>query len=186
MKNISELNNKWWYRLIKVFFYLIIIFCILCSVSVIFDINKPKEVTDYKIACRGDYTNKKSFFAEKDAGIYIYDYDKNTVYTSLSDEDRKKIRNGCDITEAEANTNNQKAIEYIKEQEGLGIDHGTIQKYIDNNLRPYTVSEVTRNEGSYLAIIEYSLPVILIALAIAEIIRRIFYYIILGKIKPEK
>jgi len=186
MKTISELNNKWWYRLVKVVFIGFALFCMVVSVFIIQDDNKPRQVKDYKINCIADYTNKKSFFAEKDADTYIYKYGTDTVYQSLSEDNKQKIRNNCDISKEEADTATTKAIAYITQQENLGATKEDIQNYINDNMRPYLITEDYVTKGSYIKVISYSLLSILAILLVAEIIRRVFYYIVLGSIRPKK
>lgn len=94
MKTTDELNSKWWYRLAKVVFIGSTLFFMVVSVFVIQDDNRPRQVKDYKIDCVADYSNKKSFLAEKDANIYsIYSYGTVTPYTSLSVDDKKRLEN---------------------------------------------------------------------------------------------
>lgn len=183
---IQELNNKWWYRLIKVLF-IGINFVLIMSVFVfIMSDNKPHQESDYKLSCIADYTNKRSFYAEKDLNIYIFAYAGHTAYDDLSDSERQKIRNVCDISTEEADTATNNALSYISEQSKLGSTKNTIQDYIDNNLRPYTITSTTVEVGSYIQGILFSLLWTLIILIVAEIIRRIFYYIFLGKMRPNK
>lgn len=186
MKTINELNSKWWYRLVKVVFIGFALLCMVVSVFIIQDDNRPRQVQDYKVDCIADYTNHKTFIAEKDAGIYIFRYGTDTVYQSLSDDAKQKIRSNCDISEAEAQNATDKAVAYINEQTKLGTDKETIQNYLNDNLRAYLISETQVTKGSYLSIVAYSILSIILILVVAEIIRRIFYYIVLGSIKPKK
>lgn len=185
-KTISHLNSKTWYKPVKVIFIIFILIYAVLFVFFAVEISKPKQVKDYKIECVSDYTNKKSFFAEKDAGMYIYQSGTDSIYQSLSIDDRKKIRESCDISDAEVNTYNSKAVDYIKQQENIGVDDVTIQKYIDNDMRPYRISEAYVTKGKYIETIIYSLLSLLIVLVVAEMMRRVFYCIFLGKINPEK
>jgi len=186
MKTVTELNSKWWYRLVKVVFIGSTLLLIGGSIFIIQDENRPRQVKDYKIDCIAEYTNMKTFLAEKDANIYIYSFGTTTPYTSLSTDDKKKIRGFCDISDEEAKNANDKAIAYIDEQTKMGTDKETIQNYIDTNLRAYLISETQVPKGSYLAIVAYSILSIIGILVVAEIIRRVFYYIVLGSIRPKK
>ena len=185
-KTISYLNSKAWYRLIKVVFIGVIVLSILLSVLVIVDSHSPQQVKDYKINCIADYTNKKTFFAEKDADIYFFPYGTETVYESIRDDQRLRLRDVCGISSEEADKSNNETIAYINEQIKLGTDEETIEDYLDKNFRAYTILETNRTEGGYLIIIAYSLLSVVILLLIAELVRRIFYYVVLGKIRPEK
>lgn len=185
-KTISDLNSKTWYKPVKVIFIILILICAFLFVFFAVEISKPKQVKDYKIECVADYTNKKSFFAEKDAGIYIFSSGMDNIYQSLSVDDRKKIREACNISDADVSIYNDKAGTYVKQQESLNVDNSVIQKYVDSNMRPYRISESYVTKGKYLATIIYSLLALLMVLVVAEMMRRVFYCIFLGKINPEK
>jgi hypothetical protein len=184
MKTITELNGKIWYRLLKVFFLLFVLLCNVFSIILITDEHKPRQVKDYKIECKADYSNRQTGYAEK-FGIYIFQYGDDTIYQSLTDDTKKKLREICDVSDEEAENANAEALAYIREQENKNTSKITIQNYIDT-LRPYTISEASITKGSHLVVIFYSLISIIISIIIIEIIRRIFYYIALGSLKPQK
>lgn len=190
MNTVSELNKKLWYRLVKVIFIVFVLFCTISSFLLIYDDYKPRQVKDYRIDCVAEYSNKKSMFAEKDAGIYIYQYGKNDIYESLAADtyasERKKIKEFCDISDEEVEIHRQPMLKYIEEQDKLGTKREDIQKYIYDNFLPYKITETYVTKGGYLLVVAYSLLSVLIASVIVEIVRRIFYYIVLGKIKPKK
>lgn len=183
-KDLRYLNSKWWYRLLKVVFVGMFLLGTIISVIIVVNDNKPYQVKDYKISCIAEYTNKKTLFAEKDAGLYFFPYETETVYQSITDDNRLKLRNICGFTNDKADELNNEAIAYINEQIKLGTDKTTIQKYLDDS-RAYTIEEVYRTEGGYVAVVAYSLLTIIISLIIAELVRRIFYYITLGSFLPE-
>lgn len=186
MNTRNELNSKWWYRLIKVVFIGLTLSCMVISVLLVTDANSPRQVKDYRIDCVADYTNHKTFLAEKDAGIYIFRYGTDTVYQSLTDDIKQKIRKVCDISEEEKQGADSKAIAYINEQTKIGTSHEVIQNYLDANVRAYLISETQVTEGGLLSIVAYSVLSIILLLTVAEIIRRAFYYVVLGNIRPKK
>lgn len=185
-KTIGYLNSKVWYRLVKVAFIGLILFAILFSVGIAFDENSPRQVMDYRIDCIGENTNRKSFFAEEDASIYIYPYGTQTVYQALSDSAKKAIKERCDISIEEDAQHVEAVLAYIEEQEKAEAATSVIQKYLDENMRSYTVTKAYTTHGSYGEIVGYSLRLIIIILIVAEIMRRAFYYIVLGRLRPKK
>ncbi len=186
MKTVAELNNKWWYRLVKVIFIGVNLVCVLIAIFIIYDNNKPRQVKDYKVNCIANYTNKSSFFAEKDAGILIYTYGLDTIYDALTEEHRLKIKNMCHISQKDAAEATNKAKLYIETEAKKGTSHDDIQKGVDDNYRPYKVSEDYTIKGSNFIVFVYSIFTLLTSLFVIEISRRIFYYIFLGTIKPSK
>ncbi|MBP6926258.1 MAG: hypothetical protein KBB70_00990 [Candidatus Pacebacteria bacterium] len=186
MKTISELNSKWWYRLVKVIFIGCILLAMTIATFIFIDEYSPSQSLDYKISCVADYTNHKETIAYKDESIFILPLNGQTVYQSLSDNNKQEIRNICGISNEEADQGNATALAYINEQTKLGTSSAIIQKYIDDNLRPYKVSEEYITEGGYVQVVLYSILAAIGILLIAEIIRRIFYYIVLGSLRPKK
>ncbi len=185
MKTIQQLNEKWWYRLLKVVFLGVASLGAVISIFLIVDDYKPHQVLDYKISCIADYTNKKTLFAEKDAGLYFFPYGTETVYQSISDTDKIKLRKVCGYSDSTAEKLNSELDAYIEEQTKLGTDIATIIKNLESK-RAYTIEEEYRTEGGYFEVIGYSLLAITIIVVVLEIIRRIFYYIVLGSIRPKK
>lgn len=186
MRTRSELNSKWWYRLLMFSFLGLALLSAVIAIVLVASDNKPRPVSDYKIDCVADYTNHRSFFAGKDANIYVYPYSNQTVYAALDESDKMKIRDFCDISKEEADKSTNAALSYIDEQTKLGTDNATIQREIDRSYRPYVIYKTERTQGSYLAILGYSLLSLLIIAVVIELGRRIFYYILLGSFRPEK
>lgn len=185
MKTITELNSKWWYRLIKVAYLGLALIIVIFATYLTFDSYKPRPVTDYKINCLADYTNKKTFFATKDADLYLYQGSEKTIYASLSDSERSKLRELCDLSDAEAKEATNKVLDYVYDPKNKNATDEDVARYADT-IRPYTISLATRIEGTYLETLGYAILPILIALIVTEILRRAFYYIFLGTLKPSK
>ncbi len=185
MKTTSELNKKWWYRLIKVIFLGFLVICVLISVFVVWEENAPHEVSDYRVDCIASYTNHKSFYA-MDEGLYLFDPISGTIYSSLSTFQKQILRDKCEMSDEEATYATQQALAYAQEQSALGATQAEIQIGIDTNYRPYTITKAKKIEGSFGKVIGYSVLSILIILLVGEISRRIFYYIVLGSIRPKR
>ncbi len=167
MKTISELNNKWWYRLVKVIFSLIIFVLTVVTVIFVFQANKNYEVSDSYIKC--NQGNKDSFYATKDKNIVINK--SHSEYNSLSDAERKHILEACNITE---NPTSLLSIEEIRQLDKI---YGV---YL------FEYRQVERDEDNTPMAILYSIFTIFIWYIIFEIIKRTIYYVILGSINPKK
>lgn len=169
MKTISELNSRWWYRLIKVLFLLLLVLIFLFSFAVVYTTYHVRNVSDYLVTC--DYGNKKTFDAYKDAGIQIlsFNLDGPATVGSLNDYEREAIQKACGITSSEA-------VQMLRNS--LSGNSGIPSLFV---IQPTTVTE-----GSTLSVVLFSALSLLIILITFEFIRRMFYYIVLGKIRPPK
>ncbi|MBI2626749.1 MAG: hypothetical protein HYW77_00690 [Parcubacteria group bacterium] len=164
MHTISELNNKWWYRLIKVGYLLLIMAACVISIAVAFE-DVGTYQTDYLVVC--NYGNKSTFIANKDKDIWnipqYYDYSESLA--KLPDSTKIQLQSACGISQAEMNAKFENP---------------------NDNKKLFDLTETKVNTTSYWSAILWSILSIIITFAIAEIIRRIFYYIVLGKVKPVK
>lgn len=153
MKTIKDLNSKFWYRFIKVLYFLslgmiIIISCL--ATFFYFPVSIDIDVDKTHITCSND-----KVYSLREAGIsrisssYLDYYNQAQVKKRCSTD--LKYVNTDDII-----TSNFKNINFIYEN------------------RDWT------------SIIGYSVLWILITVAFFEFSRRMFYYIVLGKIKPPK
>ncbi len=166
-KTISYLNSKTWYRLLKVIF--IFIFLITCLVTVInsFDVVGSYQ-DDYLVVC--NMGNKNTFLAYKDKKIYVPSYNDYTdSLAKLPDNIKKDLVSACAISEGEMSTKLDKIFN--------GTDDGN--KFYD--LTPTKVITDT-----YLTASLWSILSIFIIFLVFEIIKRAFYYIVLGSLKPVK
>lgn len=152
----------------------------------VYEENSSRNVSDYLIQCQGEYSNQTSFYALKDAGIFISTYRNDSLYDSLTQADKIIIRNKCDISLQEAEIITDKLLTYINQRAESGDTQLQIQKYIDTNLKPYSITPVTIVIGGWINVFTYSIIALIIISLLAEILRRIFYYIVLGKINPAK
>lgn len=166
MQTISELNKKIWYRFIKVIFILIITISSGLAVYINFDAVGSYQ-DDHRITC--NYGNKTNFLAYKDKNIYLsLDYYLHGL-VGLSDNTKEKIQSICEIS-----------------QEELTAKLDRIFKGNDNSKRLFDITKEKVITNTYWTAIIWSIISVLIILLIFEIIKRAFYYIVLGKIKPPK
>lgn len=166
MKTVVELNKKWWYRLLKVFFIGTVIITSLTTIYLFYE-EVGYYQNDYLIKC--NYGNKESFLAYKDKEIVIYGF---SVYTggleNLPDSVKKELQNACEISEEEKY---EKAI--------------MILNNADNGKKLFDITETKVPVSSYFKATLWSVFSLIIIILIAEVVRRTFYYVVLGKIKPE-
>ncbi|MBP9717202.1 MAG: hypothetical protein KBD44_00625 [Candidatus Pacebacteria bacterium] len=190
MKTISELNTKWWYRLLKVAYLLSYIAFALALVGVAFDAEEPYLIADEDkstLVCRSG--NKKTFsYKELQPEISIYDLKAKSVNTqslaSLCDIDgpfgeKYKIDGTPTISRNEVKSLYTR-IEESVDSEAERIQWATnVQSNVEFNLAEKTV-------GSWWGVIKFSLLLLTILTITYEFIRRIFYYIVLGTVRPKK
>lgn len=162
MKTVIELNDRAWYRLLKVIFILIIIFAAFIAIYVNYDAVGNYQ-TDYTVSC--NYGHKSTFLAHKDKQIYIPSYYNYTFsLAKLPDDTKEELQAACGISQEElfAKMNN-----------------------INDSKKLFELSETKIITDTYLSATFWSIISLLVILAIAEIIRRVFYYIVLGSLKPK-
>lgn len=157
-KTLPYLNSKTWYRAMKVI-YLLSFLVIVALIITLFSVEGDFNVTDIpnsKIICQ--YGNERQFLVKEI-------FDKNELpsalpeyYRSAGDEFSQKILNSCEIS---------KIVTRSDQPSGFIPD-------------PYRIEEKTKKQFGYL------LLSLLITIGVFEVIRRIFYYIVLGSIKPKK
>ncbi len=167
MKTITELNTKIWYRFVKVIFIILMLIIAGISVTVAFsEVGSYQD--DFIVKC--NLGNKTTFTANKDKGIYIPTYnDYSTNLEKLPDWAKEGIHKACEIT---------------KEESFNKLD--AIMKGTDDGSKFYDLTPTKVPTTTYFSASMWSLLAILIALIIAEIIRRASYYILLGAIRPPK
>jgi hypothetical protein len=102
MKTIHELNEKLWYRLVKVLFGLSFLLVGTLVFVITYDNYSPRQIQDYLVTC--NFGNKQSFLAGKEKQIYIYSYSDNIV-EDLSVVKHALIRQSCEITQEEITKN---------------------------------------------------------------------------------
>lgn len=167
MKTITELNSKIWYRFLKVLFILLVIAVIGIAVAVAFS-EVGSYQSDFSVKC--NYGNKSNFLAYKDKEIYISSYeDYSTSLAKLSSSAKEELQSACGVSKEEINGLIQN---YLK-----GTDEGKMLF----ELTPTRVPISTPVSASL-----WSLLFTIVIIIIAEIIRRAFYYIVLGSIRPQK
>jgi hypothetical protein len=168
MTTITELNNKIWYRLIKVFFItLALIFCLIIVV-INFSAVGRYEI-DYKVVC--NYGNKSTFLAERDKGIYIPsqtgNYDERLA--ELPSDTKNEIQRACEISVEE-----------------MAIKLDSFFSGHDDGKKFYDINKIKIITDTYASATLWSISGIFFVVIATEIIRRVFYYIVIGSVRPKK
>jgi hypothetical protein len=167
MKTVSELNAKWWYRLVKVVFIATFLVSAIFAAYATFDTSRTRTVSDYIVKC--NYGSKATFAAWQDKGIYISSYSYNGI-SSLSDSQKEDLQKACGIT--------QDVMNGIFDQIRAGA-----------NPKDYALFNIALGKvdvGSNFKAVLYSLLSIMGVYLVFEVARRAFYYVLLGKILPRE
>ena len=169
---INYLNSRWWYRLIKTAYLFFFLLGLLGYPIAIFNFYGP------------EYDNDASYIKCANGKKFILSQNGITLYGEfMGSTDQEKAKNLCfggvinymepirmTKAEYEAKYGQAPTVENVTESGAAG-KYELISKYI------------TRN---WLVIIGFSLLSILATLFIFELLRRIFYYIVLGNLRPKK
>ena len=174
-KTIGHLNSKIWYRLLKVSYAFVFILVSAGAVAVISDNYKTRQLVDYRVACQ--YGNKASYLAYKDKGIYLSDDDlhpDNTTQLRMPDYGKfEDLQVACGIPAAEI--------------QRPDLEPKPTPSFIPDP--PYELFIFTKENvttGGLDVTLGYSFLAVFIITLVFELIRRVFYYVILGIYKPAK
>lgn len=168
-KTISYLNSKAWYRFLKVIFVVMFLIVLMGFNSIIFsDGIKKLDLTKSTIICNADETlgteKHQITFEDVDKYFIVKEFDNYNYYNFIKTwkDDALAIVNKCN--------------EGSKWHPRL-IDFGP-------NINPpeFEINPVY----SYITFVEYFIVGNLIVLFIFEAIRKAFYYVVLGSLKPAK
>jgi energy-coupling factor transporter transmembrane protein EcfT len=161
MEAINELNNKWWYRLLKVVYLIVLIAGILFIVLMVYSSNGPQfdNNASYIKCSNGKEVQLKS------NDIFLY-------YDFLSPGDQKIAEGKCFDGMISSSTDEFGKVKY------------KIASETDNSRKYNLVSVYT--ERNWSEIFLYILIGCFSLIAVFETIRRIFYYVILGSFTPKK
>lgn len=162
MKTIAELNSKWWYRAIKVIY---IAFVILCYATALGSI-------------AGAYSTIKENKEE-----YANTLSENTEKIKLIEELKSNGSTTIQINDAIKRKYNQYGMVQLTREQYKAIYGEEEYKKIDDGKEHSLKPETPGTMKWLLLIIPGS---ILIAWFIPQLIKWIFYFIVLGTIKPPK
>lgn len=159
--DINILKEKWWYRLVKVAYFVALALFVLIAFVVVYD-SAPYEVIDQKNSYVTCNSTQKSFYVS-DLDIYI-STDFNDVPYVLNDE---KVLKKCRMESLVAGQ--------ISLDQMIELNNSRYQ--ISN----YEITTVYKLNRSYADVILENTAFIFFGLLFFEILRRIFFYITTGK-----
>lgn len=178
-QTISSLNGKAWYRFLKVVCIFLFLFVTVVTIALISDIYRAEQFNDYRVVC--NYGNKTNFLARSDKGILLSDYDLREGFASIPDYEKGALLEACRTTETEEQTGFVPKLGTPVPPTSL-----TLEEMRQRQSSQYTFSKEQVTSGGFMVILGYSLLAILIIALVFEIARRVFYYIVLGSLRPEK
>lgn len=166
-KTISQLNSKMWYRSIKVAYIILILSIFTLGILLAYDgsIHYPMNYDKTRITCKSkDFFSDKSFEITKgDYGISGKTMTKEqqvTIGNEYCPESGKFLEFFNELPTDE---------DYLAKNPSFTASHGVSEKRI----------KLDQFIGSVLGFT-------LLLIVISEILRRVFYYIILGTLIPKK
>jgi hypothetical protein len=185
MKTISELNEKWWYRLLKVGVLCIFIFLIVLTAE-----NKAENFSP-QLKRNSELSNVTCLDGNK--SVYAF----NQLWGTFSLEslttgqlDSKLIAALCGLKDPFGDDipkgnqifyymTTEKADQYLENPD-------TVKAWEQLVAESYSVNEIETVVGSWYGVIARIFIEILALLLFVELARRVFYYIVLGSIRPKK
>jgi len=171
MKTIADLNGRWWYRLVKVIYiFLLFSWSIGTAIGIYFILEPKFDNENSYITCE----NGENYKLEEN-GIYLY-----SPYIGIYDE--MKIEELCSAPVKLT------AEEYEQRYGEPPPSYYEKIKPVDfKPLNPPDYELVSiYTERNWFATIGYILLAILGWLLFFEIVRRVFYYVVLGSLVPKK
>ncbi len=200
-KTVKALNEKTWYRLLKVVFILSII-TVIGIYNLIIYFNGVKKVDQNKTTITCLYKDKR-VFTPKELGINLdrYDlkndnFDYKEFFEGYNEYDIKAILKSCYDKDVDDVYAMQKWYE-LGLQEKTFIPDEEMQQVTEIE-KSYLTSDKTKTLQysikffdikpvfSYTEFLTYFIIGNIIILGLFELFRRMFYYIVLGKLFPKK
>lgn len=163
MKTISELNKKTWYRLIKVFYVGCFLFITFLSVFLVSSEFQPTQIYDksYIQCANGKKLDQDYLSSAGVSSVYSVTYNTEAI---------KKTKFFCLLGEQ----NDVSTMDLLRSD---------LTEYKDSDVFEIVYFIEPRN---WTATVGYTLLSIIVTMVLFEIVRRIFYYVVLGKFIPEK
>lgn len=160
------------------------------SAAAIYFSYDTKEVRDVTVKCA--YGNRSTFLANHDKGIDISAYDDNKAVPQALNDD---IIEACDITPediAQSQMDAKKTTASLREKNGCddpNISNSTSFREIicttSVSGRPYLVGSANVSENNIPTALLYVLIDLIVLAIIFDIGRRVFYYVVLGTLRPK-
>ncbi len=174
MQTVSELNTKWWYRLVKVVYLVALVVVSLSVANTVLNNTAPYMTIDL---------DKSTLVCLKGGGLvnYVISFSEvnriensSVAYRVLEkDWDRDDlIGRLCNIKDRSDNSGSYIAVNsYNWRQEVLSL---------------HRLDKVDKQIGNWYLTFFYGLFSLFVVCMFFEILRRSFYYVVLGSLKPKK
>ncbi len=187
MKTLSNLNATWWYRLLKVLYFGMFFFFVIGMSAAAFDEFSTTESKDIEITCL--YGNKDTFKVFGDKHILVT---KPTAKLGISESMRQQIIRECEISQNDmdfAMTEAQAKTESFRRDYGCPNAESDVKGFmcgVEFGAEVYKAKDVEVSEDTLGKALGIILLCFLGTSMAFEVIRRIFYYVTLGSLKPKK
>ncbi len=179
MKTISELNSKWWYRLLKVV-YLVAVLIVVGALAIIqYDEMRPYSKLDFKTSKVHCLNGNFKTATYNDFMVIIGNVSDSIRYQNLDPLD---IAEFCELPSPPEGYTPLRNLGFEQANENAG-KLKTWRLLTRESIR---YEENYETVGSWITLFLYIILSAIIALVGFEIIRRAFYYIVLGNIRPKK
>jgi hypothetical protein len=185
MTTTKELNNRWWYRLVKVVYILALVFSAAIVCLLIFSSITPQFDSANSYVICGNYQNHVTM---KDAGVTLYDEyispDNDTIlkYICANTKDL-----GTAAQEAYPNSTAYQNASPVSLGQSIQLTYPQYNQTLNQMMGfvpdNYTFVPVYTPRNWPLLILYLFIGILCVVL-VFEIIRRIFYYIVLGRLRP--
>ena len=176
-KTISALNEHFWYRLLKVIFIGVFTLAIIILLLIVCTTNQQQVFVDSsKTTVDCHYPTEHTITADEGNLYFTINDFPNGSYSSYYMN--QEIQDACGM-------NSQDVANYLK----TAVDNGAFMTINDKGQKSYAIFNVHPvfiKQGGWLIILIYSCLSLVLMIALAEGIRRVFYYVALGSFKPKK
>jgi len=187
-KDLFWLNSKWWYRLIKVGYFILFLVVIFLSQSFLFS-NFGPEI-DYKKSYLKCDNGQKLFLEENN--IFIF---SRNIYGEVVKKNQQLCMDTVELGKEVKSIFNQYS-DYSDYEIGVKVKENLSSKdvfskpspvvpYLDLGYDNYKLIIIKTN---FFWVSRLLFPVLFLvgSIVIFELFRRIFYYVVLGSFLPEK
>jgi sensor histidine kinase YesM len=178
MKTITELNSKWWYRLVKVAFIICFLLISTLIVEDTIDNKRPYQTIDLDnsfMVCTDFLNQRLSTFSYTQLGVSQSERNYNPSVDTVSEK--------CNIPEYKDNPD---TIDTSGKSRLFLLRNNNNSEWIKRIRDSYRLEVTEKTVGSWLNVALLVFIQIVGVAIVFEIVRRILYYVILGTIKPKK
>lgn len=175
-RTIQDLNNKWWYRLLKVLYCGCFLILALLIALLAYSLHKTVLVSNWQVTCF--YGNRSTFNEAQYKNITV-----NPEWGTQNPDVDAQIKQACGITQTDVN--DAKAEANLKTAQMCAGVSTYLCDTFSYSAATYGVSTIEIPiDNTWGAVGRVALDIFILGL-IFEIIRRAFYYVTLGTRRPK-